>query len=66
MSLYNRDETPVRVSFTLPRYILDDLNEYAEAAKTSRSELSTPKRRAGRSKQNEIPIFCSLGGLRGI
>ena len=39
MSLYDRDETPVKISFTLPRYMLDGLDEYAEAAKTSRSEL---------------------------
>lgn len=39
MSIYDRDETPIRVSFTLPRYMLDDLDEYAEAAKTSRSQL---------------------------
>lgn len=39
MSLYNRDTTPVKVSFTLPRHILDDLDEYAEAAKKSRAEL---------------------------
>lgn len=39
MSLFDRDETPVKVSFTLPRHMLDDLDEYAEAAKTSRSKL---------------------------
>lgn len=39
MSIYDRDETPIRVSFTLPRYILDDLDEYAEAAKVSRSKI---------------------------
>lgn len=38
MSMFNRDETPVKVSFTLPRHLLDDLDEYAEAAKVSRSE----------------------------
>lgn len=37
MSLFNRDVTPVKISVTLPRYMLDDLNEYAEAAKLSRS-----------------------------
>lgn len=37
MSFFDRDETPVRVSFTLPRHMLDDLDEYAEAAKLSRS-----------------------------
>lgn len=39
MSFYDRDETPVRVSFTLPRYLLDELDEYAEAAKTTRAKL---------------------------
>ncbi len=39
MSLSNRDETPVKVSFTLPRHILEDLDEFAEAAKKTRSEL---------------------------
>ena len=38
MSIFDRDETPVRVSFTLPRHILDDLDEYAEAAKLPRSK----------------------------
>ena len=38
MSIYDRDETPVKISFTLPRHLLDDLDEYAEAAKVSRSE----------------------------
>lgn len=37
MSIFDRDETPVRVSFTLPRHMLDNLDEYAEAAKLSRS-----------------------------
>lgn len=39
MSIFDRDETPVRVSFTLPRYMLDELDEYAEAAKKSRTAL---------------------------
>ena len=39
MSIYDRDETPVRVTFTLPRHMLDDLDEYAEAAKKSRAAL---------------------------
>ena len=37
MSIFDRDETPVRVSFTLPRYMLDNLDEYAEVANLSRS-----------------------------
>lgn len=39
MSLYNRDETPVKISFTVPRYMLDGLDEWAEASKKTRSEL---------------------------
>ncbi|MBR5243121.1 MAG: ribbon-helix-helix protein, CopG family [Thermoguttaceae bacterium] len=39
MSIFDRDETPVRVSFTLPRYMLEDLDEYAETAKKSRAAL---------------------------
>ena len=46
MSIFDRDETPVRVSFTLPRHLLDDLDEYAEAAKKTRAALLRSIQRA--------------------